>query len=122
MSDVVLSNGNHHDLSLSPGGGGVCACGEVFDAPVRKAFKAWEEHTERVTLLHDVRMHALAERQARIDGEYAIRRLLDLGVSARQVADAIGTTDDGRPLVSASVIQRLGRGHHEQSPRRRRHA
>ena len=111
-----------HDLVLSSGGGGTCACGESFDVPVAKAFKAWEAHTETVTLLSNVREHALAERAARNDGEYAIRRLLDLGVSSRRISDAIGADSEGKPLVSVSVIQRLGRGHHEQTPRRRRRA
>ena len=110
-----------HDLTLTRGGHGVCDCGETFVADgIGAAVRAWEAHVETLTLLHEVRMHARAEREARVAAEATIRRLVDLGVAGRKIAEEIGQDDQGRYLYSPTVVQRLGREHHGQSPRRRR--
>lgn len=97
----------------------VCDCGEEFEGTPSQAIKAWEVHREIVDLLEKAREAALAELTARAEGEAAIRRLLELDVSTRAISQGIGEVD-GKLMVSPTLIQRLGRGDHRQTPRRRK--
>lgn len=117
MSDEVK-----HILTLHPEGQfGRCECGESFKAASStKVLKEWEAHIETYDLLNKVREHFEQERAAREAGEASIRRLLTLGVGSRQISAAIGKDGNDKALVSPTLIQRLGREQHEQTPRRRR--
>jgi hypothetical protein len=117
MSDEVK-----HFLTVHPSAKyGVCGCGEKFQAKsYPEMFKNWEAHLETLTLFQTVRELVQTEHAARAASEEQIRRLLTLGVGSRRISEAIGTGENDRPLVSPTLIQRLGRDHHEQTPRRRR--
>ena len=79
--------------------------------------------TDRETvliLLAEARAAAWAEHRARHDCEQAILLLGEHGVSSGTISSTIGHTEDDRPLVSRSTIQRLVRGQFANAPRRRR--
>lgn len=119
-----MSDEPNHVLTLQPEGKkGRCGCGQPFTADSSvKLLKEWQAHLESFDLLQKAREHFERERAAREAGEAAIRRLLALGVAARQISDAIGKAGNDKYLISPTVIQRLGRNQHEQTPRRRRRA
>lgn len=112
---------NDHGLFIRNDGSAECACGETFhnDAP-SKTLREWQDHVEVAEALLAVRLHALAERKARADMEATIVRLVDLGISSRVISEAAGTDGGGTLLVSPTLVQRLGRGEHVLTPRRRR--
>lgn len=112
-----------HRLSLvAEEAGGTCKCGETFTGEPEAVLEAWQKHVTVQPLLAEARDCVLREYAARAQGEDAILTLHALGVSARAISDAIGTRDDGTALVSPTLVQRLTRGDHVQSPRRRRRA
>ena len=79
--------------------------------------------TDRETvlmLLAEARAAAWAEHRARHDCEQAIVLLGEYGVSSSTITRTIGHTEDDRPLISKSTIQRLTRDEFQRTPRRRR--
>jgi hypothetical protein len=109
-----------HELTIKNDKVASCTCGQVFPGTPSKAVKSWEEHLEIRDLLRESRTLALAEREARRMGEINIRRLLSLGVSTRDISAEIGNDENGNLMVSPTLVQRLGKDAHENTPRRRR--
>lgn len=110
-----------HGLFIRNDGSADCACGETFhdDSP-NKIVREWQRHIEIAEALLAVRTHAITEHRARIDLEETVVRLVNLGVSSRSISEAAGTGSGGLPLVSPTVVQRLGRNEHVLTPRRRK--
>lgn len=98
----------------------ICSCGEKFTETPTKVVKAWETHVSSILLMNRARTHVLRERAHRLQGEDTIRCLLELGVSARKISAEIGNDVSGNLLMSPTLILRLGKNEHVQTPRRRR--
>lgn len=109
----------NHDLTLVQGGGGSCTCGTPFEGRPAACLKAWQDHVEKITLIAALPQYASAEREARRGVEDTVRRLLALGVSSSRISGYAGEAE-GKPILSKTLIQRLGRDEHVQTPRRRR--
>lgn len=111
---------SEHELILKNNGVAVCSCGDEFEGRPGQAVKLWETHLEILDLLEDAREQNLTERVSRNRGEIVVRRLLDLGVSSHKISKAIGNDPTGALMMSPTLIQRLGKNSHEQTPRRRK--
>lgn len=112
-----------HTLVLKNDGWGICACGDGWeDKTPTKIVKKWEEHIEGIRLLNEAKELAWTEREARRLGEEDIRKLLELGFTSQYISTYIGNDDDGKLMVSPTLVQRIGRGDHKETPRRRRRA
>lgn len=109
-----------HSLTISEKAKPTCSCGEVFDAPITKAYRAWQNHLAIPKLFEEVSRNALVEREARLLTESTIRELLTKGISALKISEAIGKDDNGKALISTSTISRLANGQYKQTPRRRK--
>lgn len=108
-----------HGLYLLNGSGGRCDCGEEFEGTPSDVVEDWELHVSFTDLLEKARISTIKERNARSEGELMIRELVALGIPARAIAEAIGNDDNGVPLVTPTLILRLGRSEHSETPRRR---
>lgn len=112
---------DEHSLVITPEDGlpAACDCGATFDGGPQQQAAAWRDHVEVEGLKMAARASAVAEYVARAAWEDAVRRLLDHGLTSGAISDAIGD-NDGRPMVSKTLIQRIGRGEFATTPRRRR--
>lgn len=112
-----------HTLVLKNDGWGVCGCGDGWQGTTpTKIVKQWEAHVESIRLLDEAKELAWTEREARRLGEEDIRKLLELGFTSHQISKHIGNDDDGKLMVSPTLVQRIGRNEHKETPRRRRRA
>ncbi len=110
-----------HELTLIPDKNtGLCLCGTEFVGIPKEIVEQWEVHLKIGPMLDSAKVLVAAEYQARAESELTIKKLLELGVTSTQIVEAIGADTQGRPLVSKTTVQRLGRNGYEQTPRRRR--
>lgn len=119
---TYLPLADDHSLVITPEDGlpAMCDCGATFDGGPEMQAAAWRDHVEVEGLKMAARGSAIAEYVARAAWEDAVKRLLDHGLTSGDISAAIGNHADGRPMVSRTLIQRLGRGEYATTPRRRR--
>lgn len=109
-----------HALTINNDGTAGCSCGFPMPSGNKPAqtVKNWERHLLLDEKMDQLRTLAEVEHTARMTNEKLVRELIELGVGSRQISAL--TKIDGKPVISPTVVQRIGREAFAEKPRRRR--
>lgn len=105
-----------HNLTIKNDGSAMCECGRGFLGTNTQMLKGWEDHYATTVLLVAVRESALEEQRARVSTEVLVTKLIELGVPANKIANAIGRDPDNNLILSTYKVQSIANKYAKAQP------